>query len=278
MAVPSTAGAQGRLVEHYRASDPEGRLIAYYTAAMTFSSLGAPTSDRRWSVAIEGTWLPSLSAAQRRPGIDKPESTNLAPLLPRPRITVRTALAIVEASWIPPITVGDARANLVAAAVSRPVARWHMVVLTPRVSMVAGRVRGSITCNAGTASEGGQDLALYYATVCHGNESDDWFEPRIAAGEVVASRQVSRGQTHGFAWLAAGGRLDRSRFDIGVQRADGTRDLDHPIVALRDARPHVAAGLRWPLTRRLASAVEWFYAPGSVATLRALLSVDAGMR
>ena len=33
--------AQSRVVEHHQFSDPEGRLIAFYSAAMTFSPAGA---------------------------------------------------------------------------------------------------------------------------------------------------------------------------------------------------------------------------------------------
>ncbi len=268
--------AQQRAVQVHRASEPEGRLLAFYSAAMVYSPLGAVAPARRWWLGVEATWLPTLTEAQRRPGIDKPETTNLSPVLPRPRLGVRTAVAVLEASWVPPITVADARANLVALAASRTVATWRGVAFVPRLSAVAGRVEGAITCNASTTRSGNRDLATYYAAVCHGNDSNDWFEPRIAAGELVAARAMARPGAQ--LWLAAGGRIDRSRFDIGVRRADGTRDPDHPILRLRDSRPHLAAGARWPVTHRLLAAGEWFYAPGSVATLRALVAVTGGGR
>lgn len=268
--------AQARAEQVHRAGEPEGRLLAYYSATMVYSPLGAVAPWQRWSVGIEATWLPSLSEAQRRPGIDKPETTNLSPVLPRPRVSVRTGVGVFEASWVPPITVADAKANLVAAAVSRTVASWRGVAFIPRLSAVTGRVEGAITCNAATAGAGDRDLATYYAAVCHGNDSDDWFEPRIAAVEIVAARGLARPGAQW--WVAAGGRIDRSRFDIGVRRADGSRDPDHPILRLRDTRPHVAAGARWPVHRRILAAGEWFYAPGSVATLRALVSLTGGRR
>jgi hypothetical protein len=226
-------------------------------------------------VALEGTWIPALSEAERRPGIDKPEATNLAPVLPRPRLVLRTGRVTLEGAWIPPVRIGSAQADLRALALSGTVARWRGVGLSPRLSLVAGRVRGAITCNARTAAAGGVDLARYYAAVCHGRDSDDWFEPRLIAGEVVADRPWAQGHN---VWIALGGRLDRSRFDIGVRHPDGRRDLDHPILRLHDTRPHGAAGVQWPLARRLVGAAEWFYAPGSVGTIRAMLTIRGGVK
>jgi hypothetical protein len=272
LAPPLRAQAGGSRVEQvHRAHEPEGRLLTFYSAAMLFTSLGATATPGRWSLGVEATFIPALSEAQRRPGIDKPEATNLSPVLPRPRVALRAGDTIVEGSWIPPLAVGDARANLAALAVSHPMGQWRGLTVVPRLSVVTGRVRGAITCNARAMQGGGPDLATYYAAVCHGRDSDDWFEPRLVAGEVIAQRDWGRsGRTM---WLAAGGRLDRSRFDIGVQRPDGTRDLDHPRLRLEDARMHLTGGVRWSLGARLATATEAFYAPGSMLTVRALLAL-----
>ena len=275
LVLATVSEAQERVVQTHRASEPEGRLLAYYSAAMTFSPLGQALTDGRWSLALEATWLPRLDDAQRRPGIDKPESTNLSPILPRPRAAWRTAGGTsVEVSWIPPLTVGDARANVVSAAASRTLGRWGGVTLAPRLSAVVGRVRGAITCNRRTLTGRGPDLAVYYANICHGNDSDDWFEPRLVAGEVLATRSLPA--LHARAWAALGGRVDRTRFDIGVRKADGSRDADHPVLQLSDTRLHLAVGGRWRLPGPLEVSAEWFYAPGSVSTLRTLLAWTGG--
>lgn len=264
-------------METYRADAAEGRLIAYYSAAMTFSPLGGLPAGARWSLGGEATWIPRLNAAQRRPGIDKPEATNLAPVLPRPRVAWRApGDVVVEGSWVPPLRVADAEANIFSFAISRTVAQWRGIALTPRLSGVTGRVKGAITCNRETAAEGGPTLAVYYSFICHDNESEDFFEPRQLAGELVASRPLRAGR--GSVYAAAGLRVDRSRFDIGVIRDDGTRDLDHPIIRLDDTRPHVAAGGQWRLPRGLSTTAEWFYAPGSLATVRLFLSWQGGRR
>lgn len=275
--VVALADAQGvtpRVHQVHSASEPEGRLLAFYSAAMVFSPLGALPPGASWALALEGGWIPPLNEAQRRPGIDKPETTNLSPLLPRPRLAIRTPIADIEASWIPPVTIADARANLTALALTRTLGRWHSTGVATRLSVVGGRVRGAITCNARTAARGGAALATYYANVCHGRDSDDWFEPRLAAGELVATRSFATGAARwaggpSHVWMVLGARLDRSRFDIGVVTADGARDLDHPIVKLRSTRPHVASGVGWRLGGRLAASLEAFYAPASMLTLRA---------
>lgn len=267
LVMASPIRAQARVVQTHRAREPEGRLIAFYAAAMTFSPLGGLPNDSRLSLGVEATWLPHLSVAQRRPGIDKPESTNLAPVIPRPRLALRLPVnVVIEGSWIPPVPVDDARANIFSGAISQTFALGSGVGLTPRVSGVVGRVKGAITCNASTARSGGPALAVYYLNVCHDHDSEDWFEPRQIAGELMVSRSIT--SVHAELYALGGARIDRSRFDIGVIRADGSRDPDHPILRLRDTRPHMAAGARWRLTRKVATAAEWFYAPGSLATVR----------
>jgi hypothetical protein len=267
-----SAGAQERQVQRHRADEPEGRLLAYYAATMVFSPLGriagSAVTRSQWTIGLEGTLLPHLSEAQRRPGIDKPETTNLAPVLPRPRVAWRSRSGtLLEGSWVPPVRVGDATANILSAAASRTVATWRGIAFAPRLSFVAGRVKGAITCNASTARGGGAPLATYYLHVCHDRDSEDWFEPRLVAGDVIASRRFT--PLRALAYVGIGGRVDRSRFDIGVLDDRGRRDPDHPILSLHDTRPHLAMGAHWTATRALDVAAEWFHAPGSVSTVRA---------
>ena len=265
MAIP--VRAQERTVQRHRAADPEGRLIAFYSSAMLFSPVGAAPGAGGLSLGMDATWLPRLSEAQRRPGIDKPETTNLAPVVPRPRLAWRAPGGIVvEGSWIPPLQVGEAKANVVAGAISRTLGVWRGVSFTPRLSAVAGRVSGAITCNARTARGGRPSLAIYYLNVCHDRDSDDYFEPRLLAGELVASRRLPRIGAEAYA--ALGARADRTRFDIGVIRSDGSRDPDHPVLRLHDTRAHLSVGGRWDVARHFGAAAEWFYAPGSISSVR----------
>jgi hypothetical protein len=255
-----------RVLERHPFSDPEGRLLAFYSAAMAFSPAGHAPDDTRLSISLEVSHVPSLDENQRRPSIDKPESTNLAPFFPRPRAALRIGAWIAEASWIPPMRVFDVEANLASAAIVAPALKIGSLAIAPRMWSTFGRVKGSMTCSSQTMVGHGADLELYYSTVCHGRESDDWFEPRMLAGEAVASRTLGSGG--GRLYAVAGVRVDRTRFDIGVLTQDGVRDTDHPILQLKAVRPHLALGASWLVRRGVLAGGELFYAPGSVLTAR----------
>lgn len=258
--------AQERVLERHGFSDPEGRLLAFYSASMAFSPAGIGWDDSRLSLALEVSHVPYLDKAQRRPSIDKPESTNLAPFFPRPRMSLGLGSWRVEASWIPPMRVFDVEANLGSLAIRGPSATIGAFRLSPRAWATIGRVRGAMTCSSQEMIGHGSDLELYYATVCHGRESDDWFEPRMAAGEAVVSRSLGSGGSSVYGLLGA--RVDRTRFNIGVLTFDGQRDPDHPILQLSTFRPHVAVGGSWMVRRGVYAGGEMFYAPGSLLTGR----------
>lgn len=261
---PGTIEAQARTLERHTFSDPEGRLLSFYSAAMAFTPAGLPPDDSRLAFMLEVSHVPTLNRAQRRPSIDKPESTNLAPFFPRPRISLRLGNWTAEASWVPPMPVFDVEANLGAVSLSAPPIRMGQLRVQPRAWGVTGRVRGSMTCSTREMIGRGPELELYYNAVCHGRESDDWFEPRMLGGELVASRTIAGAN----AYAVVGGRIDRTRFDIGVLTPLGERDQDHPILELRATRPHVALGASWRVRRQLSAGGELFYAPGSLLTAR----------
>lgn len=162
--------------------------------------------------------------------------------------------------------VFDVEANLVSAAIVAPSLTVGSLAIAPRAWGTFGRVRGSMTCSTQTMLGHGTDLELYYNTVCHGRESDDWFEPRMVAGEAVISRAL--GSNGGRLYAVGGARVDRTRFDIGVLTFDGTRDADHPILQLRTTRPHGALGASFRVRRGVLAGAELFYAPGSLLTGR----------
>jgi hypothetical protein len=273
--------------------------MLYYSSTVAFSPLGAPfgpdseppasagivanrsasapvTAPRtrqRVEASIELSYLPHLSAEQRTTGSDKPEATNLAPLFARPRVAVRLPAGFaIEGSWIPPVRVFDVKANLFAGAVSRSFALPSRVRLVPRASFVGGRVEGSITCNREAMTTGSAALATYFSRICYSSDSRDYFEPRHISGELVLTRPAMRGRLQPY--VSAGARNERTRFDIGVIKPDGTRDQDQPVLEVKATRAYGTAGTSWlgPLGTRLAA--ELYYAPGSVVTVRGL----AGLR
>ena len=264
--VAGNVTAQERILERHSFSDPEGRLLAFYSASMAFSPAGVGWDDSRLSFVLEVSHVPYLDKAQRRPSIDKPESTNLAPFFPRPRIAIGLGSWRAEASWIPPMRVFDVEANLGSLSITAPSLKLGAFRVSPRAWATIGRVRGAMTCSPEEMVGHGADLELYYSTVCHGRESDDWFEPRMVGGEAVASKALGSGGSSVYGMLGA--RVDRTRFNIGVLTFEGQRDPDHPILQLSAFRPHGAIGGSWRVRRGVYAGGELFYAPGSLLTGR----------
>jgi hypothetical protein len=283
---PASLGGQTRELKSYGSGAPEAKLMLYYSSTVAFSPLGVPFGADRQSAmavasgrgpsrieaAVELSYLPPLSAEQRTVGTDKPESTNLAPVFARPRVGARLPAGLgLELSWIPPVRLFGVKANLFGGAISRSFSTSLGVDLVPRASFLTGRVEGPITCNSDMRTTGDAALATYYSFVCYGNDSQDFFEPRHVSGELLVSRTSANGRWQPYA--SAGARWERTRFDIGVIRGDGTRDPDEPILEVKATRGYGTVGASWFGVRRTRLATELYYAPGSALTVRALAGV-----
>ena len=281
-----SAAAQGRELKSYGPGEPEAKLMLYYSSTVAFSPVGVPYgADRppamavgnggtssRFEAAVEVSYLPRLSLEQRTTGSDKPEATNLAPLFPRPRLGARLPGGIgLELSWIPPVRFFDVKANLFAGAISRSFSVSSRFRVIPRASFLTGRVEGPITCNRETANDGDAALATYYSFVCYGNDSRDYFEPTHVSGELLVARGSAGGRWQPY--VSAGARAERTRFDVGVIRRDGTRDPDQPVLEVKTTRAYGTAGASWFGLRRTRLAAELYYAPGTALTARALAGV-----
>jgi len=262
------SGSGHRLTEQYRWRDAEGRLMAYYSAALAFSPVSAPRALAPGAIRIglEASYLPPLSEAQRSAGFSKTETTNFTSVLPRPRLAVGLPMGIsLEGSWIPPVNAFGATANLFSVALSKSFAVRNDFLLTPRFSGTTGSVRGPITCNDEMSTRSDGDL-LFYEHVCHDMESEDRFEPTTLSGELVASRSMRGGALSPY--LGIGVMNERDRFDIGVRYSDGSIDPNHPILTMTLTRGYGFLGATWAGPRRSAITGELFYAPGSLLTAR----------
>jgi len=286
LGTPSRAVSQARELRSYGSGAPEAKLMLYYSSTVAFSPIGVPfgamrpsttafvtgPSSPRLEAAVELSYLPPLSTSQRTPSSDKPEATNLAPLFARPRVAARLPGGLaLELSWIPPVRLFDVKANLFAGAVSRSFDVAWRVRIIPRASFLTGRVEGPITCNRETARDRGVALATYFAFVCYSNNSRDYFEPRHVSGELLVARSSMNGNWEPYA--TAGARAERTRFDVGVIRRDGTRDPDEPVLEVKTTRAYGTVGTSWLGLRRTRLAAELYYAPGSTLTARALAGV-----
>ncbi len=245
--------------------------MAYYSSVLAFPAIEALRPSRRWSAELgaEVVYVPPLSAAQRSDAFGKPEATNLAPVVPRPRGSLALpGRALLEASWIPPLRFFELEASLVGVAISRAIVDAPGLSIVPRISFMTGTVSGAITCTRTLLDRSTHSDSVYFRRVCNGRPSDDHFMPRHFSIELVASGPLRHRAVLPFAGV--GLRRERTRFDIGVIRSDGSRDTDHPILELIATRPFGYAGARWRVATRADASSEIFYAPGSVLTARVM--------
>ena len=269
--LPGLMSAQGRAIERHAWSDPEGRIMGYYSAALAFTPIGAPKhAQPGWEAGLEISWLPPLSDEQRSAGFSKTESTNLMPVLPRPRVALTLPWDTrLEASYLPPVPAFGVKASLLSVALSHPVLEREAFRLTARLSGSSSKVTGAITCNEAIKDEGPGER-LYFAKVCHGRESEDQFHAPAVAAELLASGRA-RGSVTPYAGL--GVRTEQNRFIIGVKTFRGTEDPTHPVLEMNVTRPYGMVGATWASGVRHSVGGELFYAPGSVFTVRFLGSL-----
>lgn len=270
----SVASGQGRIIERHDWSDPEGRLMGYYSAGLAFTSIGAPRSGQKgWEAGLELSYLPPLSREQRSGGFSKTESTNLMPVLPRPRVAVTLPWDTrIEASYVPPIPAFGVTASLLSVALSHPVLERESVRLTARISGSSSMVKGAITCNEAIRDEGPGER-LFFAKVCHGHESEDEFHAPAIAAELLGS-----GRVYGafLPYAGIGVRNEQNKFNVGVKSFSGRPDPNHPILEMSVTRPYGMVGATWTRSVRSSLGGEFFYAPGSMLTVRFLGAMHFG--
>src|SRR5579863_9424071 len=96
----------------------EARLLAFYEAPLAFSTATGPEQHEPWTVRLgaELAPLPSPDPSLQQTGVcylAKAEHTTLAPVFPRPRVTLWLPLGFAaEASYVPPVPVGQANVDI----------------------------------------------------------------------------------------------------------------------------------------------------------------------
>ena len=233
LAIPQWLPAQSRELRRYPLDSPEGRLMGFYSSTLAANPLGRPFDNDAapWSaeLSLELGYVPRLNREQRTAGFDKPEASNLSPVLPRPRLSVLLPGAnTFDVSWVPPVRVVDAKANLFSAALrhSFSLGANSAAALVPRFSILHGRVEGAITCSRDLA-EGSQSDVFYYAFVCNAHPSRDYFDPTHYSFDVTLENGPRI--LGGSSFFTAGARREFTRFDIGVIVPGDLRDPDHPV-------------------------------------------------
>jgi hypothetical protein len=252
------------------ASSNEAKVFGNFAVPLAFSTLAAPQPVRAGflRLTLEGSYLPTLDAATRtaticRPG-KGPENTDLLFAFPRPRIAVGLpGSLLLEASWIPPVRLNGAKANLGAVALGRGFALGQRGTTTVgiRVHATFGVVEAPITCD---------DEALVDVTSeCYqGTRSDDHYHPATYGAEGSVGWRLAGGRVRPY--LGGGVNLLRPRFQVHFVNSFG--DTDSTRVELNLTRGVAFGGVTWETARGFGLGGEIYAAPADAVTARLAVS------
>lgn len=226
-------------------SSNEAKLLAFYSAPISFSPASAPENAAPWTLrlGVEGGPIPNPDSAIQQSGAcftKKSENTRLSPFFGRPRLSLTLPAGFsVEASYLPPIKIRDAEPNLGSAALSwtkrvRMAPTGNATVIMLRLHGTVGQVRGPITCPR-KALQQTDDLRP-----CFGTEpSLDTFKPRMAGVEGILSTAAWDGRLAFYA--GAGENFLRPRFQVGF--TDGLGNVDSTLITVDLNRMTMFAGV-----------------------------------
>lgn len=257
----------------------EARLLAYYSAPVVLAAQQLPVRQGAWAARISGdvTYIPPPDPTLRRSGrcfMPKEESTQLTSFLPRPRVSISFASGVmIEASYLPPVRVSGAKANLFSAAASMThgIGAWlgGPVDGTVRAHVTHGAIRGSITCARHVLQQ------IDASAPCYGTRpSYDTFRPNLAGLEAMISRSMLAGRLGvyggaGTSWLSP-------RFQAHFEEGTGTLDSTRVEVDLQ--RFSLFGGGEWRMARRWSATAQVYAFPQDVALIRVGAAASVGGR
>lgn len=244
----------------------EAKLLAFYTGPLTFSPGGNVTSLRlgQLRLGFEATYVPEPSAEISRPercyASNKSEDTRLSPVFPRPRAALGLGGGfVIEASYLPPVTLFDATPNLASIALSRLTSVGPASLLL-RVHGTFGQVKGAITC-----SEDAIQLEDTAEPCYSSQKSDDTYKPNMFGAEAAVAF-VMGGRTTGYA--GAGVSSLRPRFRVGFQDARPNTQYDDRKIIVDLNRVSLFGGALYQVTPMIGFTAELYSVPEDVTTFR----------
>jgi hypothetical protein len=268
-----TAAAQCKVAS----GSNEGRLLAFYSVPIVFSAATAPSVLAAGAIRIgfEAEYIPKPSSEIQHTGKcfhEKSEHTSLSPIFGRPRLTIGLPIGLsLEASYLPPIKIADAKPNLASFALSHTrhfAARAGSlgVDMMLRANATVGNVKGPITCPR-SALQTTSSTAPCYGS----NPSNDTFSPNMFGVDLIAGITPAT-STFSFYGGVGANRID-PHFQVGF--TDGAGGVDRTKVQLDDplTRISLTAGVADRLASRFDLGAQLYSVPQDVTTFR----VHAGM-
>ncbi|MDQ2765762.1 MAG: hypothetical protein M3Y30_01280 [Gemmatimonadota bacterium] len=257
------------------ANSNEAKLLAFYSAPITFSALDAPKRPSAWHLELQAelspvpTADPSIEHASECYTASAKQHSRLTSVFARPRVILTLPLGLaIEASYIPPVQVGDARPHLGSAAISEtaPLAGFGPFgssALMLRAHGTIGHVRGPITCAESSLQQTDPEGACYGDT-----PSNDTFKPTMYGLEGIYG-VTSRGGRFDF-FAGTGVTWLRPRFEVGFTNLDGV--VDNTQVEVNLQRWSLLGGATLHLPASFAITTEVYSVPKDVTTWRVAAS------
>ncbi|HEY3134081.1 MAG TPA: hypothetical protein VGJ47_05570 [Gemmatimonadaceae bacterium] len=266
-AVYSEAAAQCKV----SGGSNEGKLLAFYTAPISFSMADAPEVLPRGSIRIggEGEYIPKPDPAIEQTGAcftQKSEHTSLSPVFGRPRITIGGPLGLaLEAAYLPPVTIARATPNLFSFAVSEAhhyaVGPARGTTLLLRVHGTFGNVKGAITCPKSQLQQTSPSSPCYGTT-----PSKDTFHPDMFGGEVAAGFAPGDGGLSVYGGIGAN-RID-PHFQVGFTDGNGNVDMTQVELKSPEIRAALFGGVTAVFRRVLDVGAQVYSVPADVTLFR----------
>jgi len=247
----------------------EAEIFRIRGAATAFGRALAPTSLRPKGVLLmfEVSTLQEIDSATATPTYCRPgkpaENINLMGVLPRPRVIFGIDDGMtVEASWIPPITVNDVKANVFGLAIARTIV-YGSGVISLRGAATLGEIRAPITC---TEEQIAVDPSDPNATECAGGDepSSDHYKPNSFSLDLSYARDLWQGRVRPY--VGGGVNFLRPRFQVDfVDQFDVLQDQK---VEGNFTRPAFFGGATFRLGSGFGLTGEYYTDPGTAWTAR----------
>lgn len=255
-------------------SSHEADVFAHFSVPLAYSVGQAPWIFRPGSVQIgvEGALMPDANGSIRTPTKCRPtagpENWNVANFLVRPRIGfVLGDGVLLEASWLPPVKIGDIKPNLWSFALSRTVPMSTKgAMFMGRIHTTLGSIRAPITCSA---------AAVLAAGPCfNGTKSNDRFSPNIFGVELAFAWPLAQGRLRPY--LGAGYNILHPRFEVSY--TDSLGQANHQKTRVNMSRYTLFGGATLEAVPGLLLSAEAYSAPSDLITARVRLNVMFGGR
>jgi hypothetical protein len=252
-------------------SSNEGKLLAFYSIPLVFSAATSPETMRAGAIRVgfEAEYIPKPNAEIQKTGkcfLQKSEHTSLSPMFGRPRLTIGLPGGVaIEASYLPPVKIADAKPNLGSVAISQT---RHFDAITAngvnvmaRANATFGNVKGPITCPRSALQTTSPTSACYGTS-----PSNDTFAPNMYGVDLLVGTTPATSGLSFYGGLGAN-QMD-PHFQVGFTDGNGQPDrtkvqLENPVI-----RVSLTAGAAARVGARFDLGAQVYSVPQDVTTFR----------